>query len=141
MNSSSKESFKQEEKTTTIHLPFIIVSSCSNNKDNILRLSSKIGFKTLRKEEGGTTIGSATNGGTAPRIFILKSKLRYSISEPLQGEVPFGGLKTPNPRRKVKSVVIHIYSLALHELFFPSTHLLFCISITLENKNKKFIAS
>jgi hypothetical protein len=34
-------------------------------------------------------------------------------------EVLFGGLKTPNPRREVKLVVIHIYSLALHELFFP----------------------
>jgi hypothetical protein len=33
-------------------------------------------------EKGGTTIGSATNGGTTPRIFILKSEQRYSISEP-----------------------------------------------------------
>jgi hypothetical protein len=74
--------------------------------------------KSRRKEEGGTTIGSITNGGTTPRIFILKSELRYSISEPSQGEVLFGGLKTPNPRREVKSVVIHIYSLALHELYF-----------------------
>jgi hypothetical protein len=34
-----------------------------------------------RKEEGGTTIGSTTNGGTTPRILILKSELKYSIRE------------------------------------------------------------
>jgi hypothetical protein len=104
-----------------------------------IRLSSKIDFKTLnkRKKEGGTTIGSATNRGTTPRIFILKSELRYSISEPSQGEVPFEGLKTPNPRQEVKSVIIHIYSLALHELFFPSAYLLFYISIALEKEKEK----
>ena len=32
-------------------------------------------------EEGGTTIGSATLGGTTIRILILKSELRYSINE------------------------------------------------------------
>jgi hypothetical protein len=49
-------------------------------------LSSKIGFKTLNKEkeEGGTTIGSATNGGTTTRILVLKNEPRYLISEPPQ---------------------------------------------------------
>jgi hypothetical protein len=39
MNSSSKESFKQEEKTTTSHLCtfYHIVSSCSTDEGNILR--------------------------------------------------------------------------------------------------------
>jgi hypothetical protein len=59
-----------------------------------IRLSPKIGFKTLNKEEedGGTTIGSATNGGTTTRIPILKSEPRYSISEPLQERALSGGL-------------------------------------------------
>jgi hypothetical protein len=45
-----------------------------------------MGFKALNKEEeeGGTTIGSATNGGTTKRILILKREPRHSISEPLQ---------------------------------------------------------
>jgi hypothetical protein len=49
-----------------------------------IRLSPKIGFKTLNKEEeeGGTTVESATNGSTTTRILILKSEPRYSISEP-----------------------------------------------------------
>jgi hypothetical protein len=46
---------------------------------------------TRRKEEGGTTIGSATSGGITT-ILVLKSKPKYSINEPLQGGVPFGGL-------------------------------------------------
>jgi hypothetical protein len=51
-----------------------------------IRLSPKMGFKALNKEEeeGGTTIGSATNGGTTKRILILKREPRHSISEPLQ---------------------------------------------------------
>jgi hypothetical protein len=36
-----------------------------------------------------------------------------------------GGLKNPNPRREVTSVVIHIYFLALHELFSTLAYLLF----------------
>jgi hypothetical protein len=75
-----------------------------------------------------------STGGTTTRILILKNELGYSISEPSQGEVPFGGLKTPNPRQEVKSAVIHIYSLALHELFFPLAYLLFCISIRKEKQ-------
>jgi hypothetical protein len=80
-----------------------------------IRLSLKIGFKTLNKEEveGGTTIGSATNGGTTTRILILNSKLRYSISEPPQERALPRGLQNPNPCHEVKSVVIHIF-LALH---------------------------
>jgi hypothetical protein len=76
-----------------------------------IRLSPKIGFKTLNKEEkeGGTTIGSATNGGTTTRILILKSDPRYSISEPPQERALSGGLKNPNPCPEVKLVVIHIY--------------------------------
>jgi hypothetical protein len=87
-----------------------------------VRLSPKIGFKTLNKEEeeGGTTIGSTTNGSTTIRILILKSELRYSISEPPQERALSGGLKNPNPCREVKSIVIHIYFL----------------SITLEKKTK-----
>jgi hypothetical protein len=42
-----------------------------------------------------------------PQILILKS-------EPLQGGVLFGGLKTMNPRQEVNLVVIHIYFFALH---------------------------
>jgi hypothetical protein len=44
-----------------------------------------------------------------PQILILKS-------EPQQGGVPFGGLKTMNPRQKINLVVIHNYfsALALH---------------------------
>jgi hypothetical protein len=53
--------------------------------------------------------------------------------------VPFGGLKTPNPWREVKSVLIHIYSLTLHELFFPLAYLLFYISIALEKKTKNLL--
>jgi hypothetical protein len=81
-----------------------------------IRLSPKIGFKTLNKEEeeGGTTIGSATNGGTTTRILIFKSEPRYSISEPLQERALFGGLQNPNSCHEVKSEVIHIYFLALH---------------------------
>jgi hypothetical protein len=49
MNSSTKESFKQEEKTTTTsHVPFIIVSSRSNNKGNILRLSNSTLFAIIK---------------------------------------------------------------------------------------------
>jgi hypothetical protein len=69
-----------------------------------------------------------------PQVLILKSKLRYSIREPLQQGVLSGGLKNPNPRREVKSVVIHIYFFVLHELF--SAYLVFCISIALEKKIK-----
>jgi hypothetical protein len=81
-----------------------------------IRLSPKIGFKTLNKEEeeGGTTIGRATNGGTTTRILILNSKPRYSISEPPQKRTLSEGLQNPNPCREVKSVVIYIYFLALH---------------------------
>jgi hypothetical protein len=70
----------------------------------------------LNKEEevGGTTIGSATNGGTTTRILILKSKPRYSISEPPQERALSEGLQNPNHCREVKLVVIHIYFLALH---------------------------
>jgi hypothetical protein len=59
-----------------------------------IRLSPKIGFNLLNKEEeeGGTTIGSVTNGGTTTRIHILKSEPRYSISEPPQERALFGGL-------------------------------------------------
>jgi hypothetical protein len=73
-------------------------------------------FKTLNKkeEEGGATIGNATNGGTITRILILKSKPRYSISEPSREKALSRGLQNPNPWREVKSVVIHIYLLALH---------------------------
>jgi hypothetical protein len=42
-----------------------------------------------------------------PQILILKS-------EPLQGGVMFGGLKTMNPSQEVNLVVIHIYFFALH---------------------------
>jgi hypothetical protein len=81
-----------------------------------IRLSLKIGFKTPNKEEeeGGATIGSATNGGTTTRILILKSEPRYLISEPPQERALSGGLQNPNPCREVKLVVIHIYFLALH---------------------------
>jgi hypothetical protein len=81
-----------------------------------IRLSLKIDFKTLNKEEeeGGTTIRSATNGGTTTRILILKSKPRDSISEPPQERALSEGLQNSNPCREVKSVVIHIYFLALH---------------------------
>jgi hypothetical protein len=77
-----------------------------------IRLSPKISFKTLNKEEevGGTTIRSATNGGTTTRIFILKSKLIYSISKPPQERAQFGGLQNPNTCHEVKSIVIHIYA-------------------------------
>ena len=37
MNSSSKESFKHKEKTTTIIFLHHMVPSCSNDKGNILR--------------------------------------------------------------------------------------------------------
>jgi hypothetical protein len=47
-------------------------------------------------------------------------------------------LKNPNPSSEVTSVVIHIYFLALHELFFTLAYLLFCISIAFRKKNKKF---
>jgi hypothetical protein len=81
-----------------------------------IKLSLKIDFKTLNKEEevGGTTIRSATNGGTTTRILILKSELRDSISEPPQERALFEGLQNSNPCHEVKSVVIHIYFLALH---------------------------
>ena len=46
-------------------------------------VKSEIKFKTKTGlvEKGGTTIGSVTTGGTATRILIHKSKLRYSINE------------------------------------------------------------
>jgi len=39
------------------------------------------------------------------------------------------GLKNPNPGHEVTLVVIHIYFLALHELFSLLAYLFFCISI------------
>jgi hypothetical protein len=75
-----------------------------------IRLSPKIGFKTLNKEEEVvTTIGSTTNGGTTTRILILKSELRYSISESSKERALSGELQNPNLCCEVKSVVIHIY--------------------------------
>jgi hypothetical protein len=41
----------------------------------------KFQTKTGLAEEGGTTIGSTTNGGVTTGILIFKSKLRYSINE------------------------------------------------------------
>jgi len=40
-----------------------------------------------------------------------------------------GGLKNQNPGREVTSIVIHIYFLALRELFSLLAYLFFCISI------------
>ena len=42
-----------------------------------------------------------------------------------------GGLKNMNPHRKVTTVVIHIYFLALHKLFFTLAYLLLYIYIVL----------
>ena len=47
----------------------------------------------------------------------------------LYSQVLSGGPKNPNPYREVTSVVIHIYFLALHKLFFTLAYLLFYISI------------
>jgi hypothetical protein len=83
-----------------------------------IRLSPKIGFKTLNKEEEVvTTIESTTNGGTTTRIIILKSEPRYSISESSKERALSGELQNPNPCCEVKSVVIHIYffSIALEK--------------------------
>jgi hypothetical protein len=75
-----------------------------------IRLSPKIGFKTLNKEEEVvTTIRSTTNGGTTTRILVLKSEPRYSISESSKERAMSGELQNPNPCCEVKSVVIHIY--------------------------------
>jgi hypothetical protein len=76
-----------------------------------IRLSPKIGFRTLNKEEGGITIGNATNGGTTTRILILKSEPRYSISEPLQERALSGGLQNPNPCRepRVFGVLVGVF--------------------------------
>jgi cytochrome bd-type quinol oxidase subunit 1 len=67
-----------------------------------------------------------------PQILILKS-------EPLQGGVLFGGLKTINPRQEVNLVVIHIYFFRITLIIFTLAYLLFCISIALEKKRKIFI--
>ena len=49
----------------------------------------------------------------------------------LSSQVMSGGLKNLNPHREVTMVVIHIYFLALHELFFTLAYLLLCIYIVL----------
>jgi hypothetical protein len=54
----------------------------------------------------------------------------------LSSHVMSGGLKNPNLGREVTSVVIHIYFLVLHELFFTLAYLLFCTSIAFEKKKK-----
>ena len=60
----------------------------------------------------------------------------------LSSQVLFGGLKNPNPRQEVTSIVIHIYFLALHELFFTLACLLFYISITFNKiKIKSFMTA
>jgi len=53
----------------------------------------KLKTNTGLTEEGGTTIESATTGGTTTRIFILKSEPRYSINKTSQGGVLSRGLK------------------------------------------------
>jgi hypothetical protein len=55
------------------------------------------------------------------------------------GQVLSGGVQNPNPRREVTSVVIHIYSLALHKLFFTLAYLLFSISIAFRKENKNLL--
>ena len=49
----------------------------------------------------------------------------------LFSQVLSGGLKNLNPHREVTTVVIHIYFLALHKLFFILAYLLFCICLAL----------
>ena len=51
-------------------------------------------------------------------------------------QVLFEGLKTPNPRREVKSVVIHIYSSAFHELFLLKHIHFSAFALHLEKKIK-----
>ena len=49
----------------------------------------------------------------------------------LSSQVLSGGLKNLNPHYEVTMVVIHIYFLALHKLFFTLAYLLFCICLAL----------
>ena len=55
----------------------------------------------------------------------------------LSSRVLTGGLKNPNLGREVTSVVIHIYFLALHELFSLLAYLFFALALHLEKKNNK----
>ena len=65
----------------------------------------------------------------------LRDRMMHPKNEWLfSSQVLSGGLKNPNPCCEVTSVVIHIYFLALHKLFFTLAYLLFCISIAFRKK-------
>jgi hypothetical protein len=57
--------------------------------------------------------GDITNICVITRIFISRANQGTWSME----EVLLGGLKNPNPRQEIISVVNHIYFSALHELF------------------------
>ena len=67
------------------------------------------------------------------RQMHLKNKGLFS------SKVLSGGLKNLNPRWEVTSIVIHIYFLALHGLFFTLACWLSCIGITFRKENKNYI--
>jgi len=79
-------------------------------------------------EREGDIITRCTRGSTI-RVSISGTDRCTQEMSNIGERVMSGGLRNPNPGYEVTSVVIHIYFLALHELFFTLAYLLFCISI------------
>ena len=96
------------------------------NSQRIKKMNLRM-INLLRQKGVTTKAGLEEKGGIIIRVTITRrATIKVSISGSDRctqrinqtGGVLFRGLKTPNPHREVKSVVIHIYFSKLHDLFF-----------------------
>ena len=99
------------------------------NSQRIKKMNLRM-INLLRQKRVTTKAGLEEKGGIIIRVTITRrATIKVSISGSDRctqrinqtGGVLFRGLKTPNPRQEVKSVVIHIYSFIIYSIFTFST--------------------
>jgi hypothetical protein len=88
------------------------------------------------EREGDIVIRVTITRGATIKVSISKIDRCTQRIDKIGEKVLSGGLKNPNPRHEVTSVVIHIYFLALQELCFTLAYLLFFICLALEKRKK-----